>query len=332
MTRKRNLVYEQAFITRRMLAAAKQGHPVTYGTWVESPAMTIHERTERTCDLGYATYEDAPACVPVLVIPLAMFGDYDNSCAVERSNARVLREEFPRHTIPLSGWHGRGGTLVLGTPDTIPEELRERLDGLADYPLLDEQDESEMEMEMESEAWDDYGRDDFARALIPLLAELDPGHEHDLDLSTDIGLRDAAPEPGADLDLADLFREGADAFNLNGGSGYQIEPGGSVYFYTEQWISEAGEGPESYEVSPHTWFRESRARVRSKLVLLARMTGVPDTDDAADREACEADLLVAKDARLQGRIAESDAIIHAMRSRYEIVEEPDELTPSEVAS
>lgn len=327
MTRKQNSVYEQAFITRRMLAAAKQGHPVTYGTWVESPAMTIHERTERTCDLGYATYEDAPACVPVLVIPLAMFSDYDNSCAVERSNARVLREEFPRHTIPLSGWHGGGGTLVLGTPDTIPEELRERLDGLADYPLLDEQDESEMEMEMESEAWDDYGRDDFARALIPLLAELDPGHEHDLDLSTDIGLRDAAPEPGADLDLADLFREGADAFNLNGGPGYQIESGGSVYFFVDDWIARA---QESTEQTPRTWMRESIERVRSKLQALALQTGIPATNDSADEDACRAELMVARDARLQGRAAESDAIIAAMRNRFEIVEESGDQVPAEV--
>lgn len=104
------------------------------------------------------------------------FGDYDNSCAVERSNVRVFEEMYAdckgKDWIKITGHYGWECIAVrLSSENT---EIIETLKYLENYPCLDDQDVSLMEMEMENESWDNWIKDD----LIKELKKLDPNNEN----------------------------------------------------------------------------------------------------------------------------------------------------------
>lgn len=183
----------------------------------------------------------------VATIDAACYGDYDNSCAVERSNYRVLLadKEIAPHLIQLHGSYGSTGLAYI-VPDpahpedigALPDALRDALAGLADSACLDDEDVSNLETELESEAWESWGRRDFVKALVTLLDLVDDdegveaGHEHASDyLDDNRAIVDA------------LWRAGCDAYNVNGGSGFQVESGGGVHFYINEWISDAVRHP-----------------------------------------------------------------------------------------
>jgi len=73
------------------------------------------------------------------------YGDYDNSCAVERANVRYLKE---RDLIERkeTGGYGYVKAWLLDTP-----ENRELLEGLFDYPCFDDELVSQVEDEIEEE-------------------------------------------------------------------------------------------------------------------------------------------------------------------------------------
>ncbi len=98
-----------------------------------------------------------------LLIPYCGYGDYDNSCAVERSNYEVLLERFKDNPaiFTLSGAYGYKAIMVqLGeaSDDTL-EELVEIVEGLMEYPAIDDEAVSEKEYEMLIEAWEFYEDD-----------------------------------------------------------------------------------------------------------------------------------------------------------------------------
>jgi hypothetical protein len=143
------------------------------------------------------------------------FGDYDNSCQVERSNVRVFLERFKGHKDILHRTGGYGSEFIAIDITTTDTEILETLAALSEYPVMDEEDMSNMEQEMINEAWQSYGQDDFLRALYKKFG-------------------------------ADDIRKGADVYGLYVSHSGQpeIEAGGSVWFNTEKVIEAITEAPD----------------------------------------------------------------------------------------
>lgn len=258
--------------------SVEPGSSISWSDLHESTPVTVYEDGEpyfpgsSLCHQVRVEY-DGKKFTP---IPYCTFGDYDNSTAVERSNLRVMREQF-RELVHVTGSHGSQMLGFLGELDEQSTELREAIDSLESYPILDESDESELEIEMENEAWVSYGRYDFARELCELFDELDPGfdHKHDED-ELDERVKSAhiasVFHPSyAWQDIADVWRDGCEAYNINGGPGFTIEGGGGVHFYTEQWIRDALQDPQEHNYGGgHVSRREFE--MREKLIKLAHLT------------------------------------------------------------
>ena len=97
--------------------------------------------------------------------PLLSYGDYDNSCAVERSNVRLFLEEFKDHKDVIV-WHGGyGSTCILIDVLCEDEEIIEVLKSLENYPCINDEDVSMLEMEMEQEDWENWIKRDFLNAI-----------------------------------------------------------------------------------------------------------------------------------------------------------------------
>jgi hypothetical protein len=128
---------------------------------------------------GHA-YPDAKGAY---VLPQFLSGSDYSGGTVTRSNHDVWRERFNEYRGKL-WWnlHGGHGTYAIAVPvdlDDLAEndrgapeetveaarEMIEVLEGLANYPLIDEDAHSELENENENEAWTDYGEREFAEAL-----------------------------------------------------------------------------------------------------------------------------------------------------------------------
>jgi hypothetical protein len=105
----------------------------------------------------------------LFLIPRYMqFGDYDNSCMVERSNKKVFLEEYGDSSIVYEATGGHGSESIalsikeLLNPDNEEkaQSIIDRLNALNDYPCIDDEDISNMEYEAFIEALNDYGIED----------------------------------------------------------------------------------------------------------------------------------------------------------------------------
>jgi hypothetical protein len=128
---------------------------------------------------------------PVFVyVKLCSFGNYDNSCSVERANVKELVEYRLDGELDGCKWDsvytGSYGTEAWGfQPEDLPATSKfyavvlEMLDGLRDYPVLNDDALSEYELEAEQEALFDYILDDLRRELkgvgLERLADLEDG-------------------------------------------------------------------------------------------------------------------------------------------------------------
>ncbi len=122
-------------------------------------------------------------------------GDYIGAGTIGRSNVRVFEEEFSalfeaETAVIVRGDHGyraiairweaydhhaRSSDCIASDEEVLSAEECTRLElwdalartlaGLADYPIMSEDDHSMLECEEEQEAWTSYGRRDFQRAL-----------------------------------------------------------------------------------------------------------------------------------------------------------------------
>jgi len=216
----------------------------------ESCPVRIMYTETMTGDTIHASELDYRQCRwagrPLALIKCTEFSDYSGG-SVQRSNYRVILGDI-EHRRPgieqIFGSHGYQALAYDATLGPIPadDELCEMLDGVNDYALIDDDDHSELESELEAEAWDDYGREDFKREVLGVLALHDPDQEQE------------APDDDAMCTVADcidsvaatwgefwwdLWRHGCDEFNVNGGTGYQVETGGGVHFHTTGWCDRA---------------------------------------------------------------------------------------------
>lgn len=172
--------------------------------------------------------------MPLAIIKATEHSDYAGG-PVERSNYRVIlgdcREGAHRPgIIQICGSHGYQALAYDATLGPVPgdDDLCEILEGLEGYCAVDDDDVSNLESELETEAWEDWGRHEFAAELPGLFDALCPGLEHGVP-STDYNVSDS--------DIDALWREGCEVLNIHGG--YKIETGGGVYFYISGWCEEA---------------------------------------------------------------------------------------------
>lgn len=182
---------------------------------------------------------------PLAIIKCTEHSDYSGG-GVEASNYRVMMAGQAEHVasgggpvlVEIYGSHGYMALAYDATLGPVPpiDELCEMLEGIEDYALIDDDDHSRLETELETEAWNDYGRKDFRKALTALLDELD-GCEHDLDPG------EADTSPVTDRAIDHLWRTGCDAYNINGGVGFTVESGCNVHFYIAEWCERAKREP-----------------------------------------------------------------------------------------
>ena len=108
-----------------------------------------------------------------LICKYMQYGDYDDSCMVERSNYKLFLEEYEKEpgVFTISGGYGSSGIAIsiqyLLNPDNEEKalEIIELLNGLNDYPCINDEDMSNMEYEAFNEAFEDYGYKDAMTAL-----------------------------------------------------------------------------------------------------------------------------------------------------------------------
>lgn len=253
------------------------GDSVHYGELHEKSLMWYYERYDQfgpVFDSGHYVHG-----IPCTIIEATECGDYSGNALVGESNYRTMKAEFP-WLVEIYGSHGYKALAYLGKRENQSDALIEAIDSLADYPLYDESDHSELECERESEAWSEDGEHDFKRALAKYFDEVDEDHEHDEDKITDELIAAAAlprrwyAEPMSSV--WDLWREGCEGFNVNGGSGYTNEQGDAIHFYIDAWIDSARK-PNYPGWSDD--FRRAHDMMREHLATLATMCRTSDDNE-----------------------------------------------------
>lgn len=98
--------------------------------------------------------------------PYLSFGDYDNSCEVERSNVRVFMERFSGHPDVHHDTGIYGYEAILIDVFCTDKEIIEVLTALENYPAIDDCDVSQMKIDMEGESWENWIKQDFKSAIL----------------------------------------------------------------------------------------------------------------------------------------------------------------------
>lgn len=138
-------------------------------------------------------------------------GDYANSGTVEISNHRVFLEQF-KNTKGVHDVYGGYGTFAVAIRADVYEsnkEIKEIIDKLNDYPLIDDEDLSNLEVELSDKAWDSWARDD----MLDLIRKSHPSLEN----------------YEADDDFDYLFYQASD----EAGEYWEAEQGGSMFIRLE---------------------------------------------------------------------------------------------------
>jgi len=171
---------------------------------------------------GLEMVKDQLKEVDIFLIPKYMqYGDYDNSCMVERSNYKLFLEDYKEEKgiFRFYGGYGSSGIAIsiryLLNPDNedIAGEILELLRDLNDYPCIDDEDMSNMEYDAFIESLDNFA----IRECNDLLSHqyLIEVYDYDQDKLKEV--------------LLESDR------NLNYPS-YEIESGGSCYIDTKRLI------------------------------------------------------------------------------------------------
>lgn len=92
-------------------------------------------------------------------VPDCTYSDY-SGCTVQRSNCqsflRIFAEHLGKDMWELYGGYGTTGVLIRTSLYENNPEVKEVIDGIFDYPLIDEEDLSELEFELEQVSWDTW--------------------------------------------------------------------------------------------------------------------------------------------------------------------------------
>ena len=116
--------------------------------------------------------DDAESGEVYFYVPYASGSDYSGSL-VERSNYNAFIEEYGKDNEWVFSAHGGfdtyaavvGLTGLLTCADDTADSILEALEGLADYPLLDEEAHSALERESTDSAWELWAAESFRRTV-----------------------------------------------------------------------------------------------------------------------------------------------------------------------
>lgn len=97
--------------------------------------------------------------------PMLSYGDYDKSCAVERSNYRVFLEEHKDSEFIKEVSGDYSSACIAVSLDCTDSEINEKLMRLFDYPCLDDEDVSMLTLDMEQEYIENFIQWDLSRLL-----------------------------------------------------------------------------------------------------------------------------------------------------------------------
>lgn len=130
-------------------------------TYPETKSISYGDLTEITLK---ENLDNTPIDELFLMCRYFGFSDYDNSCMVERSNHKIFMEEYGDLAFVFSVYGGYGTTDIAislkGLLDPANEEKAQSiidvLNGLNDYPCIDDEDMSNMEYDAFLEALDSF--------------------------------------------------------------------------------------------------------------------------------------------------------------------------------
>lgn len=120
-------------------------------------------------DISYGKWHDDKK--GNLFIPALLSGSDYSGSLVEKSNNKAFQEEFASGDrewwTDAPGGHGTFAIVIDmdKVPDDISDDVAEFFQKLEDYPLADEDLHSQMEHEAENEAWENWAKADFKKAL-----------------------------------------------------------------------------------------------------------------------------------------------------------------------
>jgi hypothetical protein len=141
------------------------------------------------------------------LVPALLSGSDYSGSLVQKSNHKSFSETFAdgenKWWADAPGGHSTYAVVIdmQAVPEDKEEEVAEFLNALSDYPLADESLHSEMEMEAQNEAWEDWGRKDFRKAI-------EATYEVDLDKA-----EEELGEEVLNRKLSDLFYKASDKAN-----------------------------------------------------------------------------------------------------------------------
>ena len=121
----------------------------------------INEETNSSTTFTY----NFKGATEVYLPPYLSFGDYDNSCHIERSNNRVFLKKFKEHPDIIELRQGYGSEIIAIKTTCSDQEIIEILCALTEYPAINDEDCSLMEIEMEQEDWESWLLDDFSSKI-----------------------------------------------------------------------------------------------------------------------------------------------------------------------
>jgi hypothetical protein len=186
-------------------------------SWSDLTPVNYASKKTRLLDLKETLKE-----VDIFLISNHMqFGDYDNSCMVERSNYKLFLEEYKEEKgiFRIYGGYGSSGIAIsiryLLDPvnEDKADEIIELLNNLNKYPVIDDEDMSNMEYDAFLESLDSFA----IRECNDLLANQYLIEVYDYDQDK---LKEVLLEADRNLDYPS----------------YQIESGGSCYIDTKRLI------------------------------------------------------------------------------------------------
>lgn len=143
-------------------------HPWTYYHKPEDTTID-HDKNTTVYYGNIKEYDNTAAAMDYpkyIEVPFCTWSDY-SGCTVERSNQRSFMNLFGNipGVYPVYGGYGTAGVLIEYELYESNQDIQDVINGLFDYPLINEEDHSELEFELEDEAWD-WIKYDLPKALL----------------------------------------------------------------------------------------------------------------------------------------------------------------------
>jgi len=172
-----------------------------FGTWtsgetLKSALEICKARGYKTIKLGFSHYYLNADCI--------WPGGYEQP-SYYRSNNRVFKEDFKKE---LFNAELDGPGLMLD-PRYISGEMLEVIEGLEDYPIINEDDQGSLEIDDQEEAWQDFYRVEFISAITTRVDSLLPDNA---DMYAGDDLVDSFADKH-ESKLSDLFVKGMEVSN-----------------------------------------------------------------------------------------------------------------------